>query len=54
MSDNDPSVSSPGDELDQAVDAAEQHQRAEEDADADERSVVRDPETGRTFEEDAQ
>ncbi|MFF2494597.1 hypothetical protein [Agromyces sp. NPDC058064] len=42
------------DEQDAALRAAEQHQRAEEDADADERVVVRDPETGRTSEEEAQ
>ncbi|GAA1785787.1 hypothetical protein [Agromyces lapidis] len=42
------------DEQDEALRASEQHQLAEEDSDADERVVVRDPETGRTFEEQAQ
>jgi hypothetical protein len=42
------------DEQDEALRASEQHQQAEEDADADEQVVVRDPETGRTSEEDAQ
>jgi len=41
-------------ERDEAVHAAEQHQRAEEDADAGEHVVVRDPETGETKEEPAQ
>ncbi|MFE6965985.1 hypothetical protein ACFVAJ_12775 [Agromyces sp. NPDC057679] len=40
------------DEQEAALRAAEQHQQAEEDADADERVVVRDPETGRISEED--
>lgn len=39
---------------DAALRAAEQHRQAEEDADADERVVVRAPETGATSEEDAQ
>ncbi|WP_157002018.1 hypothetical protein [Agromyces laixinhei] len=54
MSDPDPTESSTEHEMDEAVDAAEQHQQAEEDADADEHVVVRDPETGRTSEERAQ
>ena len=54
MSDPDPTDPNAGDELDQAVDAAERHQQAEEDADADEHVVIRDPETGRTTEEPAQ
>ena len=41
-------------DLDEAVRAAEQHARAEEDADAGERVVRRDPETGETSEEPAQ
>ena len=39
---------------DEAVEAAEQHQRAEEDADPGEHVVIRDPETGRIAEEPAQ
>lgn len=54
MRDPFPTESSADEELDQAVDAAEQHQRAEEHADPDEHVVVRDPETGRTSEEPAQ
>ena len=52
----DPSPTDPDavDELDEAVQAVEQHQRAEEDADADEHVVIRDPETGETAEEPAQ
>lgn len=43
------------DELDdRAVAAAEQHQRAEEDADPEERVVVQDAETGATEERPAQ
>lgn len=41
-------------ELDAAVHAAEQHHRAEEDADPDERVIVRDPESGEISEEPAQ
>jgi hypothetical protein len=41
-------------EADQAVAAAEQHQRAEHDADPEEQVVVRDPETGALSEEQAQ
>ncbi|MBT2498093.1 hypothetical protein J7E25_03195 [Agromyces sp. ISL-38] len=41
-------------ELDAAVHAVEQHHRAEEDADPEERVVVRDPETGEISEEPAQ
>jgi len=53
---NDPDPTDPqaADELDEAVAAAEQHQRAEEDADAGEHVVVRDPDTGRVDEEPAQ
>lgn len=53
---NDPNPTDPNaaDELEQAVDAAEQHQRAEEDADPDEHVVIRDPQTGQTTEERAQ
>ena len=54
MSDPNPTDPSAADELDEAVDAAEQHQRAEEDADAGEHVVVRDPDTGRVDEEPAQ
>jgi hypothetical protein len=54
MSDPNPTDPSAADELDEAVDAAEQHQRAEEDADADEHVVVRDPDTGHVAEEPAQ
>jgi hypothetical protein len=54
MRDPDPTESNTDDELDRAVDAAEQHQRAEEAADPDEQVVIRDPETGRTSEEPAQ
>ncbi|MFD4420597.1 hypothetical protein ACFWN7_03720 [Agromyces sp. NPDC058484] len=59
MTDPNPTDSRPSDpnaatELDEAVAAAEQHQRAEEDADADEHVVIRDPETGATKEEQAQ
>lgn len=53
MSDPDP-TDRHAEEADQAVQAAEQHQRAEEDADPDEEVVIRDPETGATFEERAQ
>ncbi|HET8779907.1 MAG TPA: hypothetical protein VFM66_07535 [Agromyces sp.] len=42
------------DELEKGVAAAEQHQRADQDADADEKVVIRDPETGATKEEQAQ
>ena len=53
---NDPDTTDPqaADELDEAVAAAEQHQLAEEDADAGEHVVVRDPDTGRVDEEPAQ
>jgi hypothetical protein len=54
MSDPNPTDPSAADELDEAVDAAEQHQQAEEDADADEHVVVRDPDTGHVSEEPAQ
>jgi len=54
MSDPNPADPSAADELDEAVDAAEQHQRAEEDADAYEHVVVRDPDTGHVAEEPAQ
>lgn len=53
---SDPQAGDPGTdrELDEAVRAAEQHVRAEEDADASERVVRRDPETHETSEEPAQ
>lgn len=54
MTDPNPTDPSATDELDEAVDAAEAHQRAEEDADPDEHVVIRDPQTGRTTEEPAQ
>ena len=54
MTDPDPTDQNAADELDEAVHAAEQHQRAEEDAVADEHVVVRDPETGETAEEPVQ
>ncbi|MFB9310548.1 hypothetical protein BJY17_000004 [Agromyces hippuratus] len=54
MRDPDPADSSGSDQLDEAVEAAEQHQQADEDADPNEHVVVRDPETGRLREERAQ
>lgn len=54
MSDPAPTESGSGDELDEAVEAVEQHQQAEEDADPNEEVVIRDPETGRITEEQAQ
>ena len=54
MSDPDPTDPKAADELDAAVAAAQRHQRAEEDADADEHVVIRDPETGDVAEEAAQ
>jgi hypothetical protein len=54
MSDQRPTDPDAADELDEAVEAVEQHQRAEEDADAGERVVIRDPETGETTKEPAQ
>jgi hypothetical protein len=54
MTDPDPTDPNAGDELDRGVAAAEQHQRADQDADADEKVVIRDPETGTTKEEQAQ
>jgi hypothetical protein len=53
MSDVDPTDPN-AEEADQAVEAAEQHQRAEQDADPDEQVVIRDPETGAISEERAQ
>ena len=53
MSDFDPTDAN-AEEADQAVEAAEQHQRAEQDADPEEQVVVRDPETGAISEERAQ
>lgn len=51
----DPNPTDPNaDELEKGVAAAEQHQRADQDADADEKVVIRDPETGATKEEQAQ
>ena len=54
MTDPQPTDPTAANELDEAVDAAEQHQQAEQDADPDEHVVVRDPETGGTREERAQ
>jgi hypothetical protein len=54
MTDPRPTDPDAADELDEAVEAVEQHQRAEEDADADEHIMIRDPETGETTEEPAQ
>ncbi|WP_157377152.1 MULTISPECIES: hypothetical protein [Agromyces] len=54
MRDPDPTESNTDDELDRGVEAAEQHQQAEEHADPHEQVVIRDPETGRTSEEPAQ
>jgi hypothetical protein len=54
MTDPSPTDPDAADELDEAVEAVEQHQRAEEDADAGEHVVIRDPETGETTEEPAQ
>jgi hypothetical protein len=54
MSDPNPTDPNAAGELDEAVAAAEQHQRAEEDADAEEHVVIRDPETGAVREEAAQ
>jgi hypothetical protein len=54
MTDPSPTHPDAADELDEAVEAVEQHQRAEEDADADEHVVIRDPETGEIAEEPAQ
>jgi hypothetical protein len=51
MTDPSPTDPDAADELDKAVEAVEQHQRAE---DADEHVVIRDPETGETTEEPAQ
>lgn len=53
MSDPDPTDPTV-DEADEAIQAAEQHQHAEENADPDEEVVIRDPETGATTEERAQ
>lgn len=53
MTDADPTDPT-AEDADRAVQAAEQHQRAEENADPDEEVVVRDPETGATSEERAQ
>lgn len=54
MTDPSPTDPDAADQLDDAVEAVEQHQRAEEDADADEHVVIRDPQTGETAEEPAQ
>lgn len=54
MTDPSPTDPDAADQLDDAVEAVEQHQRAEEDADADEHVVIRDPQTGETTEEPAQ
>lgn len=53
MTDPGPTDPKAADELDEAVAAAEQHQQADQDADADERVVVRDPDTGHVMEEPA-
>jgi hypothetical protein len=54
MTSADPQDPAAADELDEAVHASEQHRLAEEDADAEEDVVVRDPETGDVHEERAQ
>lgn len=54
MTDPQPTDPAATNDLDEAVDAAEQHQQAEQDADPGEHVVVRDPETGETREEPAQ
>ena len=54
MTDLGPTDPNAADELDAAVEAAEEHQRAEEDADPEEHVVVRDPDTGHVTEERAQ
>jgi hypothetical protein len=54
MTDQDPTDPNSADELDEAVEAAEQHQRAEENPDAEEDVVIRDPQTGQTTEERVQ
>ncbi|HEY6799060.1 MAG TPA: hypothetical protein VI121_00325 [Agromyces sp.] len=54
MTDPNPTDPNAADELDEGVAAAEQHQRADHDADAEEKVVIRDPETGATKEEQAQ
>ena len=54
MTDPSPTDPNAAEELDEAVDAVEEHQRAEEDADPDEQVVIRDPETGETRKERAQ
>ena len=54
MTDPAPTDPNAAEELDEAVEAVEQHQQAEQDADADEHVVVRDPETGHLSEEPAQ
>jgi hypothetical protein len=53
MTDPRPTDPDASNELDEAVEAVEQHQRAEEYADSDEHVVIRDPETGETTEEPA-
>jgi hypothetical protein len=53
MSDIDP-TDREAEEADLAVQAVEQHQRAEQNADPDEEVVVRDPESGAISEERAQ
>jgi hypothetical protein len=54
MTDPAPTDPNAAEELDEAVEAVEQHQQAEQDADADEHVVVRDPDTGHLSEEPAQ
>jgi len=54
MTSPDPQDPAAADELDEAVRASEQHRLAEENADADEDEVRRDPDTGDLREERAQ
>ncbi|MDR5699775.1 hypothetical protein [Agromyces aerolatus] len=54
MTSPDPQEPGAADELDEAVQASEQHRLAEEHADPDEEVVVRDPESGDLHEERAQ
>jgi hypothetical protein len=54
MTDPAPTDPNAAEELDEAVEAVEQHQQAEHEADPDERVVVRDPDTGHLSEEPAQ
>jgi hypothetical protein len=54
MTDPAPTDPNAAEELDEAVEAVEQHQQAEHEADPGERVVVRDPDTGHLSEEPAQ